>query len=138
MFYGQVRTSKPREIRAVWVSGLGIRRTKRSEGWSGIQMRGKIVDEGIHIRMSKSVEAKEIHFFYSLFRGPFFKSHAVSGDKHAGAVIAEAAMHKYFLLRIIAEEGEKLCDLLIARRSPTAHGDVNGWAPPSDEQVAQF
>lgn len=92
-------------------------------------MRGKIVDEGLHGRMPKSVEAKEIHFFYSLFRGPFFKSHAVSGDKHAGAVIAEAAMHKYFLLRIIAEEGEKLCDLLIARRSPTAHGDVNEAHP---------
>lgn len=83
------------------------------------------MDEGFHGRMPESVEAKEIHFFQGFFRGPFIKGHTVRSDKHTRAIIAKAAMHKYFLLRIIAEEREKLRDLIVARRRPATHGNVN-------------
>jgi hypothetical protein len=92
-------------------------------------MRGEIVDEGFHARMPESVEAEEVHFLQGLFGGPFLKSHAVSGDQHAGAVIAEVAMHKYFFLPIMREEGEKLRDLLVGRRRPAAYGDMHEAHP---------
>ena len=88
-------------------------------------MRRKIVNEEFHRRVPESVEAEEVHFFQGLFRGPFFDGHAVSGDKHAGTIIAEAAVHEYFLLRIIAEHGEKLRDLIVGRRSPATDGNMD-------------
>ncbi len=88
-------------------------------------MLGEIADKGLHRRMPKSIEPEEIHFFQGFFRRPFLESHAVSGDKHAGAVIAEAAVHKYFLLRIVAEKREKLRDLIVGWRRPATDSDVH-------------
>ena len=75
--------------------------------------------------MPESVEAKIIHFFRSSFLGPFFERHAVSRYEHASAIVAESAVHEYFLLWIIAEQQKKLRNLFVTRSSPAAHGNVH-------------
>lgn len=75
--------------------------------------------------MPESVEAEEIHFFHSLFRGPLVESHAISGDENAGAIIAEAAMDENLLPRFAAKQRQKLNDLFVGRRRPAADGNMH-------------
>lgn len=69
--------------------------------------------------MPKAVEAKKIHLLEGLLGGPFFKSHTIGSNEDAGAVISEAAVHKYLFFAIIVEEGKELNHLLIRGRGPS-------------------
>src|SRR5277367_1081693 len=89
---------------------------ERRKSRRSVQAQGKIADERRHGGVPRSVESEIIHFFQSLIRRQFFKRHAVRRDKNAGAVIAVAAVHENFLLRIVAEKFEKLSGLLVGRR----------------------
>lgn len=91
----------------------------------GIQTGGKIADEGFHGRMPESVEAEEVHFSHGLLCGPFFINHAVGGHEDASAIVTKVAVDEDFLAGIIAEEREKLDDLLVIGRSPAVDGDVD-------------
>jgi len=53
--------------------------------------------------------------------GPAIESHSVGGDENAGAVIAKAAVNKYFFL-FAGEERQKLGDLLVGGGRPAADG----------------
>ena len=75
--------------------------------------------------MPESVEAEEIHFFHSLFRGPLFESHAVGSDENACAIIAEAAMDENLLPRFAAKQRQELNDLFVGRRRPAADGNMH-------------
>ena len=75
--------------------------------------------------MPETIKAEEIHFVYGLLGWPFFKSHAISGDKHASTIISETAVYKNSLPRITSYQRKKLSDLLIGRRRPAADGDGN-------------
>jgi hypothetical protein len=52
----------------------------------------------------QAVEAEEIHFFYGLFRRPFLRGYAISGDENTSAIFPEAAVHEDFLSRIVVEK----------------------------------
>lgn len=75
--------------------------------------------------MPEAVEPEIIHFPQSLVRRRFVERHAIAGDKNACAVFAEMAMHKHFFLGPIAENGEKLRDLRIRGRRPSADRDFH-------------
>ena len=75
--------------------------------------------------MPKTIEAEEVHLLQGLIRRPFFEGHAIGCDEDAGAIVAEAAVHENFLRRIVAEYREKLSDLFIGWRRPTANGNVD-------------
>src|SRR5258708_4985622 len=90
--------------------------------------------------MPKAIEAEEVHFLGGLFGGPLLKGHAVNGDKNTSAIVAETAMHENLLPWIAAEQGEKLDELFVGWRRPTADGNVHkahaeglgGFALPCD------
>jgi len=54
-----------------------------------------------------------------LLGGPFVDGHAIGGDEHAGAIIAEAAVHENFFFGVIVKEGKELNHLLIRWRGPS-------------------
>ena len=83
------------------------------------------MNERPHGGMPKAVEAKEIHFFGGLFGGPLLDGYAIDGGEHAGAIVAEAAVHKDFLPTVVTEEGKKLDDLFVGWRVPAADGNVD-------------
>src|ERR1700722_2993502 len=68
------------------------------------QARGKVPHESGHRGMPDTVVPKIVHFFQGLIGRQFFKSHAVAGDKNAGAVFSVVAVHKDCFLRIVAEQ----------------------------------
>src|SRR5215468_11801675 len=74
--------------------------------------------------MPESVETEKVHFFHRLLRGPSVESHAVGCDENAGAVIAKPAVNKYPFF-FVREEGEKLRDLFVGGRRPSANGNVD-------------
>src|SRR4029077_5222505 len=98
--------------------GLGLRSGSAEcrEAGSRIHPRGEILDKSLHGGMPSAIEAEEIHFADRFFSRPFLGGDAISGNENAGAIFAEAAVHKDFLSRVIVEKGEKLHDLFIARR----------------------
>src|SRR6266850_1012011 len=106
-------------------SVLRRKRSERGEGWGGIQARREPANEGFHGGMPKAVEAKKIHLFHGLLGGPFFEGHAIGGNEHAGAIIAEAAVHKNLLFGVIGEEREELNYLLIRWRGPSTDGNMH-------------
>src|SRR6266436_996682 len=107
--------------------GLGMkgRSPEGRESGSRMQARWEIADKGFHRGVPEAVKAEEIHFFHRLIGRPFVDSHAIDGGEHAGAVVTEAAVQKDFLPGIVTEEREKLDDLLIRWRSPSADGNVD-------------
>src|SRR6267143_1949069 len=108
-------------------SGSVLRRksAERGEGWRGIQVCREPANEGFHGGMPKAVEAKKIHLLQSLLGGPFFEGHAIGGDEDAGAIIAEAAVHKNFLFGVIVEQREELNHLLIRWRGPSTDRNMD-------------
>ena len=99
--------------------------TKGSEGGGRLQALGKIANEGFHRGVPEAVEAEEVHFLGGLFGGPFLEGHAIGSDENTGAIVAKTAVHENLLPRSAAEEGEKLDELFVGRRRPTADGDVH-------------
>src|SRR5712692_10053943 len=89
---------------------------QRGESWRGFQPCGEVPNERFHRGMPEAAETKKIHFIHGLLRGPFFHGHAVGGDEHTGAVVAEAAVHENLLRRIVAKQREKLPHLFIGWR----------------------
>src|SRR6266403_3814338 len=75
--------------------------------------------------MPKAVEAKQIHLFHGLLGRPFVEGYAIGGDEHAGAIIAEAAVHENFLFGVIVEEGKELNHLLIRWRRPSTYRNMH-------------
>src|SRR5258707_5609256 len=71
----------------------------------GLQLRLKTVDEGLHRRMPKAIETEEIHFVHRLLGCPTIKGHAISGNKYAGAVLAQTAMHKHLFFWVAVKQG---------------------------------
>src|ERR1700675_1937085 len=106
-----------------------LRLFERNESRGRGQARGKVPHESRHRGVPETVVPKIVHFFQSLIRRQFFKSHAVAGDKNAGAVFAEVTVHKDFFLRVCAEEGEKLRGLFVCRRRPLVDRDANEANP---------
>src|ERR1700741_5178400 len=77
---------------------------------------GKFPYKSGHWRMPDSVETEDVHFMQSFIGEKFVEGYAVGGDENAGAVVAQAAMHKDLFVGIAAEYGEELRDLRICRR----------------------
>src|SRR5580704_6170409 len=102
---------------------------KRHERWSCTQARRKIADESAHRGMPESVESEIKHFLHSLLRRKFFKGDPVESHKNSGAVIAVAAMHEYFFLRIVAKQREKFRGLFGRGSRPSIHRDVHEANP---------
>src|SRR5580658_2175626 len=98
---------------------------ERHQRRRGVQSRRKILHESSHRGMPAAVVPEEIHLFQCLIRGEFFESHAVAGHKNASAIIAEAAVHKNFLLRRVAKNRQKLRHLFVRRGRPTRNWDMN-------------
>jgi len=46
--------------------------------------------------MMNSAESEQLHLRHRLVGGPAFLGHAVGRDGHAGAIVAEATVHKDF------------------------------------------
>jgi hypothetical protein len=69
--------------------------------------------------MPKAVETKKIHLLEGLLGGPLFKGHPIGGNEDAGAVVSEAAVHKYLFFGILVEQGKKLNHVLICGRGPS-------------------
>ena len=55
------------------------------------------------------------HFFSCFLGSPSLVSHSVCRDGHACAVVAQAAVDVDFLIRIVANDLEKLCEYFVAR-----------------------
>ena len=75
--------------------------------------------------MPQAVESKKVHFVHRLLRLPAFDGHAIGGDENTGTVATETAVNKNPFLRMVAKEREKLRDLFVARRLPSADGNVH-------------
>jgi hypothetical protein len=119
--------------------GRGIRAGARVQRISGLQGGGmeriksrrriqtcrKSPDERFHGGMPKAIETEIIHFACSLLGGPFFKDHAISSDKDAGAIIAEMAVDENLLTGIVAKKREELDELFVVGRVPTIDGDMD-------------
>jgi len=95
------------------------------EGGGGVQVRAELINESFHGGMPKSVETKKIHLVQGLLGEPFLEGHTIGGNEDAGAIIAEAAVHKNLFFRIIVEEREKLNHLFIRGRGPSTDGDLH-------------
>src|SRR5438128_2654663 len=74
--------------------------------------------------MPEAVETEEVHFLQSLIGRPVLESHAIRRDENAGAIIAEPAVDKDFLMPVL-EERKKLCDLFVGGRRPAAGFDIH-------------
>jgi len=85
----------------------------------------EFADELLHRGMPEAIKAKKIHFSYSLLRRPFVYRDAVSGYKHASAVVSESAMQENLFVRIIAKQFQELRHLLVTRRCPPAHWNMH-------------
>src|SRR6266850_2415263 len=105
-------------------SVLRSQSAERGEGRGGFHPRREPANIGFHGRMPESVEAKKIHLLQSSLGGPFFQGHAIGGNEDAGAIIAEAAVHKNCLFGAIVEQGEELNHLLI-----------RWWGPSTDRNM---
>ena len=115
-------------MRGMTEAGGSVLRRKsaeRGEGWGGIQVRREPANEGFHGGMPKAVEAKKIHLLQGLFGGPFFEGHAIGGNEDAGAIIAEAAVHKFFSFGVIVEKREELNHLLIRWGRPSTDRNMD-------------
>jgi len=72
----------------------------------------------------EAVETKKVHLPDSLIRRPMVKSDSVRGHEDSGAVVSEMAMNEDSLLRVALKKREKLRDLRVGGRIPSAHGDA--------------
>src|SRR5215470_1831497 len=95
---------------------------QRRENRVGTQTVWEFPNELLHGRMPETVETEEIHLIHGACGQPVVRRHAVSGHKNARAVVAEEAMHKDFLVRIIAEQCKEARHLFIGWRRPSADG----------------
>src|SRR5579859_2335535 len=77
---------------------------QRPQGRRGMEVIRKVANELLHGRMPEAVETEEIHLIHSLLRRPFVDGHTIRSNENAGAVVSEAAMHKDFLVPIVAEQ----------------------------------
>jgi len=116
--------------------GVRRRRTHGRERRRGFYPPREVANESLHGRMPKAVETKKIHLLEGLLGGPFFEGHAIGGNEDAGAVISEAAVHKYFFFGIIAEQRKESNHLLIRGRGPSAdrymdEAHAQGFDPPA-------
>src|SRR5713226_4971558 len=75
--------------------------------------------------MPETMEAEEVHLVKGLIGRQFLNGHAISGDKNAGAIVAETAVHENLLFGVVAEKRKELNDLLIRGRRPSADWDVH-------------
>src|SRR5579864_8220131 len=62
------------------------------------------------------METKFLHFSSRLIRRPALHRHAVCGNHHSRPVIAITAMDEYFLVRILLQQLEKLCEHTVPRK----------------------
>lgn len=69
------------------------------------------------------MKMEKTHLVIGLVGGPMLLGHAVCGDHHAGAIIAEVAMHKDFIFGMVSAQLEKLGNLIVAGSQVSARGD---------------
>lgn len=81
--------------------------------------------ECFHRGVPETIETKKIHFLDGLLVGPFLHRHAIAGDEHAGAIVAEAAVHEDFFFWIVMKQRKKLRYLRVRWRSPATDRDVH-------------
>ena len=77
----------------------------------------------LQIRMPERIEVELVHFGERLLWRPVFESHAIGGDKYAGAVLAIVAVHEDSLLRTLRQGTEKFRNLFVRRTRPIPFGN---------------
>ena len=73
--------------------------------------------------MPERVEVELVHFGESLLRRPVLESHAIGGDKYAGAVFAVVAVNEDGLLRTLRQNAEEFRHLFVRRTRPIPFGN---------------
>lgn len=71
------------------------------------------------------MEVKESHLVIRLVGGPMLLRHSVCGDHDTRAIIAEIAVHEYFLFWIVANQFEKSRDLVVGGAKEGAGGETD-------------
>src|SRR5215467_16233525 len=112
-----------------------IRRAESSSGlWlPALRGRAKLLEHGILLQMVRKILLVRGHFrtnqvmmnagipklhhlAHGLVRGPALLGHSVGGHHHPGAVIAEAAVHKDLLVRIVPQKLEEPGKYFVLRK----------------------
>ena len=88
-------------------------------------MRREVFNVSSHRRMPEVFEVEVKHLLKRFFCGPMQKGDTVSGEEHAGAVVAQPAMHVKLFCRMLLKKGEELNEFVIRGRRPAARGDIH-------------
>src|SRR6266536_2107675 len=75
--------------------------------------------------MMNGREAKLLHLVHCFVRRPALRRHAIGRNHHAGAVIAETAMHEHSLFRIFLQQlQESYVNIVVRERTMPRDGDI--------------
>src|SRR5580658_7993336 len=71
------------------------------------------------------MEVKESHLVICLVGGPMLLRHPVCSDHDTRAIVAEIAVHEYFLFGIVANQFQKGSHLVVGRAKEGASGKTD-------------
>lgn len=98
--------------------------SKRGEGRGLCEVRGKILDVNPHRGMPEVFEVEVEHFLKGPFCGPMLEGDTVSAEKQASAIVAQPAMDKELLLRMLLKQGKELHEFFVIGRRPAAGRNI--------------